>query len=231
MKRFARPLSLLLFAAFTAVTISLYGGTATLPSSPVLISDHNPGNGTNEIQTITFDNNITGGKFTLVFDGRTTQYIDWSATTNTILANIQAALRAVWPLSTDGVAVAAGTISGGHGTVTVTFSGNKVAKLDVPLISVGTNKLTGSTHTIGIATTTAGVTADGRNSAAGTLLINHVTGKTYFTNLPGPNVNWRGLIEAPTPTPTPTPTPSATYTPTATPTPTATYTPTPTPTP
>jgi hypothetical protein len=50
-----------------------------------------PGAGTNEVQTMTID--ATGGTFKLAFGGFTTGDITWSATNNTLLANINNALQ------------------------------------------------------------------------------------------------------------------------------------------
>src|SRR3954469_24042928 len=69
-------------------------GTANLPTAQVLVSTGSaPVNGTNEVQTITFDDNITGGTFTLDFGGYATDFITWTATDATLVADIQANLN------------------------------------------------------------------------------------------------------------------------------------------
>lgn len=197
---------ILLVASLVAV---LAGMAVAIPSGGLLVGNATPVNGTNEVQTMTFDNNITGGTFTLKFSGNSdkTSSIAWNATTNTILSNIQTALLKLSGVGTGGVVVTAGTISGGHGTVVVTFSGSKTAKRDVPLLAVATNALIGTTHTLTIAETTPGVVATGRDAKAGTLYVNSADGSMYFTDHDGPDVSWRKSVNAPTPTPTATATP------------------------
>lgn len=135
-----------------------------------------PSNGTNEIQTITID--ATGGTFKLAFNGFTTAAITWSATNATLVANIDAAVEALPNVGTSGVTTAAGTMTAGVGTATVTFIGNN-AKKDVALMTVADNSLTG-TATLSVATTTPGVTATGRSAPTGAELIDTTNGILYI---------------------------------------------------
>lgn len=137
-----------------------------------------PVNGTDEIQTLTID--ATGGTFTLVFDGRETAPITWSATNNTLIANIDTALEALPNIGTGGVTCADATLSSGVGTLTITFAGaGTTAKRAQNLITVGTNSLTG-TAALSIAETTPGVSASGLGAAKGTLLTDTTNGKLYI---------------------------------------------------
>src|SRR5690242_16158060 len=90
-----------------------------------------PGNGTNEVQTLTIGGTPTSGTFKLAFDGFITAAITWSSNNTTLLANIQAALDALPNLGTNGCVASAGTVSSGIGTILLTF-GQNLAKLAVP---------------------------------------------------------------------------------------------------
>src|SRR4051812_18325297 len=87
-----------------------------------------PSAGTNEVQTLTIGGTPTGGTFKLAFDGFTTGDITWTATDATLIANIDAALEALPNIGTGGVTTAAGTVSSGIGTITITFTGNNAKK-------------------------------------------------------------------------------------------------------
>lgn len=138
-----------------------------------------PVNGTNEIQTITIGGTPTAGSFTLTFDGHTTGAITWSATNATLIANTDAALEALPNIGTGGVTTADATLSSGIGTYTVTFIGNN-AKKNVALMT-GTSSLTGSSPTLAIATTTAGVDATHRGAAPGASLYD-TTNNDFYVN-------------------------------------------------
>lgn len=142
--------------------------------------------GTNEIQTLTLGGTPTGGSFTITFAGRTSGAITWTATDATLVSNIDTALEAMPNIGTGGVTTAAGTVTAGIGTITITFTGNN-AKLDVALATT-TSSLTGTAPTVVIATTTAGVTADGRKATKGTLLID-VTNGILYINTSGTSLN------------------------------------------
>lgn len=148
-----------------------------------------PVNGTNEVQRLTIGGTPTGGTFKLTFDGLTTSAITWSATTNTLLANIQAALDALPNVGTNGIVAADVSLSSGVGALSLTF-GSRLAKLDVPAISVANNSLTGSSPTLTVTVTTPGVTATGRGAPRGKQLIDTDTGIVY--------VNTSGTSTSPT---------------------------------
>jgi len=137
-----------------------------------------PSAGTDEIQTLTFTD-ITGGSFMLSFDGYKTTPINWSATNNTLVANIDAALEALPNIGTGGVTTAVGTMTAGIGTITVTFVGNN-AKKNVALMTVDYAAILGTGATVACATTTPGVDATGRCSPKGAKLIDTTNGIDYI---------------------------------------------------
>lgn len=138
-----------------------------------------PGAGTSEVQTLTIGGTPTGGTFKLAFDGQTSGAITWSATNNTLLANIQAALDALTNIGTNGVVAAAGTLTAGIGTITLTFGAN-LAKLVVNTITVALNSLVGTDPTLAVTETTPGVTADFRGASKGALVTDVTNGVLYI---------------------------------------------------
>lgn len=148
--------------------------------STPLVNAGAPVGGTNEVQTITIGGTPTGGTFRLAFDGFSTADIAWSSTNATLVANVDAALEALPNIGTSGVTTAVGTMTAGIGTLTVTFSGTNLAKKAVPTITVANNSLTGSSPTVAVAETTAGVDATARTSPKGALLIDTTNGKLYI---------------------------------------------------
>ncbi len=138
-----------------------------------------PSAGTDEVQTLTIGGTPTGGTFKLAFGGFTSGAITWSATDATLIANIDAALEALPSIGTGGVTTAAGTVSSGIGTITLTFAGN-LAKKSVSAVSVADNSLTGTAPTLEIAETTPGVDATGRGAGIGQLLIDTTNKKLYI---------------------------------------------------
>lgn len=184
------------------VSLAIYAASALAqtgenlpPLGAVLVSGTTPTNGTNEVQTLTIGGVPTGGTFTITFETRKTGAITWTATDATLVANIDAAMEALPNVGTGGVATAAGTVSSGIGTVTLTFGGNR-AKQDVGL-ATATSSLTGTSPTTVIALTTAGVEADGRISEHGTLLVGKAalsgTGALYMNVGSPPNPTWLKL--------------------------------------
>jgi hypothetical protein len=136
-----------------------------------------PSAGTSEIQTITTSGTISGGTFTLSFEGFTTAAITWSSTNATLVANIDAALEALPNIGTGGVTTAVGTATAGVGTFTVTFAGNLAAKA-VGLMTA-TSSLTGSGAAVAVTETTPGVDATFRGAPKGALAVNTATGVLY----------------------------------------------------
>uniref|UniRef100_A0A6M3XSQ1 Putative tail protein n=1 Tax=viral metagenome TaxID=1070528 RepID=A0A6M3XSQ1_9ZZZZ len=151
-----------------------------------------PVNGTNEVQTLTIGGTPTGGTFKLAYEGQITAAITWSAVNNTLLANIQTALRALATIGSAGVTCAAGTLTDGIGTVIITFGGN-LAKLVVPNISVYSNSLTGTNPTLAVAETTPGVTATGRGAAVGALLLDTTNAKLYKNDGTALEPSWNSV--------------------------------------
>ncbi len=150
----------------------------TVPTSAVYAYAGIPASGTSEVDTLTIQTSTSAGTFTLtIASGRTTRAIAWSATDATLIANIKAAVEALSEVGVNGCTVAAGTGSSGIGTYTLTFTGKNAAQ-DFPLLSIGTNSLTGGAAPT-ITTTTPGVKATFRNAPTGTLIIDSVDGTLY----------------------------------------------------
>src|SRR5262249_12847915 len=110
-----------------------------------------PAAGVNAVQTLTFGAGITGGTFTLTFNGQTTNNITWSSTAPTPTANIQAMLN---PLPNNGPN---NTPGARHPPLPVTFP-NGLGGANQPTMSFNAAGLTGGTIT-SLATTTTGVAA------------------------------------------------------------------------
>lgn len=138
-----------------------------------------PGAGTSEVQTLTIGGTPTSGTFKLEFDGVTSGAITWSATNNTLVANIQAALDAMVNVGTNGIVAAVGTMTAGIGTITLTF-GSNLAKKAVNLMTVALNSLAGTSPTLAIAETTPGVDASFRGCKKGALVTDTTNGKLYI---------------------------------------------------
>lgn len=139
-----------------------------------------PSAGTSEVVTLTFAGTITGGTFTLSYDGYTTAAITWSSTNATLVANIDAALGALSSVSGAGnVTTAVGTMTSGVGTITVTFAGD-LAALAVPNMAVATDALTGTDAEVTLEVTTAGVTATHRGAPKGALVTDTTNGILYI---------------------------------------------------
>jgi hypothetical protein len=139
-----------------------------------------PTAGTNAVQTLTIGGTPTGGTFKLNYDGQPTAAITWSATNATLLANINAALDALPNLGASYVVATAGTLTAGIGTILLTFSGDAISKRAVSTMTVANNSLTGSSPTLAIATTTAGVNASGIGIPKGGLLTDSTNGILYI---------------------------------------------------
>lgn len=136
-----------------------------------------PGAGTDEVQTLTIGGTPTGGTFTLSFMGFTTAAIPWSAVNATLLASINAALDALPNVAAGEILAAAGSLTAGIGTITLTFSGEWGKRAVGPIVAV--SSLTGTAPTAVVADTTPGVDADGRGAPKGTLAVDSATGIWY----------------------------------------------------
>lgn len=114
-----------------------------------------------EVQSIDTTGTPEGGTFKLSFRGQETTALNYNATA----ANIHDALEAL-------TTIGSGQLTGGGGAlptaVTITFGGT-LANVDVPLLVVSDNSLTGGTApTVTVESTTEGHSASGEvNSAAG----------------------------------------------------------------
>lgn len=122
--------------------------------------------GTAEVQTLTESGTISGGTYTLTFDGETTAAIAFDATA----ATVQAALEALDTVGEDNIVVTGGPV---HTTpLTITFQGELSG--DRSQITANVGSLTGSTPGITAATSTPGVAGaiDGRGDTANIVGIN-----------------------------------------------------------
>lgn len=176
MKKF---LSLITVFAISAALV--FAQDSTIKTVAVYAFAGVPSNGTSEIDTLTIAASTSAGTFTIaIAGGRTTQNITWTATDATLVADIDAKLEALPNIGTGGVTTAAGTLTSGIGTVTITFTG-KNAKRDMPALSIGTNALTGGAAPT-LTTTTAGVDATFRDAPTGTILVNTTTPDLYIND-------------------------------------------------
>lgn len=124
------------------------------------------GTGTAELQTLTATGTVSGGSYTLTFNGLTTAAIAYNATA----AVVQTALEALSNVVPGDVLVGGGPFPATP--LTFTFFGNYIG--DAPALSIQTGSLTGSTPGAGFATTTPGVAgaADGRQTATNIVGLN-----------------------------------------------------------
>lgn len=140
-----------------------------------------PTAGTNEVQTATLGGTGGTSTFKLVLDGVKTAAIAWSATTATLLSNINAALDTAFGASQ--IVATDSTLVAGLGNLLLTFSGSEFSKKPVNLM---TAEIVTGALTVAIAETTAGVNATARGIAAGGLLIDS-TNKKVYVNTGTPN--------------------------------------------
>lgn len=176
--------------ALILLVATTFAGNPNPSNAKVFTTPDAPVNGTNEVQTLTFSGSISGGSFILSFNNRQTGAIAWSSTNATLVSNIDVSLEALNTIGASGVVTAVGTMTAGIGTITVTFSGTKNAKLDVSQLIVANNALTGSGALVAVTTTTPGVTADGRTSAQGSLCVGVSTNGLYINEGTSPNPSW-----------------------------------------
>lgn len=134
--------------------------------------------GTDAVHTITTGGTITGGTFNIAVAGRN-QDVTWSATNATLLANVDAAMVALYGEATANFTVAAGTLTNGIGTLTITYVGT-MGKLAVALPVVDDSGLTGTDPTAAIAETTPGVSATRRGIPKGGLLVDTTNAVLYI---------------------------------------------------
>lgn len=178
MKSFFSSFLLVLLLMALVLPLSTRAQDSTLTTREVYAYAGVPANGTSEIDTLTIQSGTSAGTFTItVADGRTTAPITWSATDATLVARVDAALEALSVIGSGGVTTAAGTLSSGIGTITITFAG-KNSRRDMPLLSIGTNSLTGGSAPT-LTTTTAGVAATWAAAPFGTLVEDTTNAELY----------------------------------------------------
>lgn len=159
------------------------------PQGLGLMTSGAPTAGTTCVQTITIGGTPTGGSFQLRFGDLTTSSIAWSATDDTLVANIKAALEALSTIGTSNTSVAAGTGSSGIGTYLVTFAGS-LAKSAVGALSIAHNNLSGTAPTVAVAVTTTGVTGTVRGAYTGTRVTDYGGPRTYANVGSTTNPQW-----------------------------------------
>lgn len=139
--------------------------------------------GTDEVQTLTIGGTPeVGSTFRITIEGFKTAPIPWNSTNATLIASIDSALEALPVIGTGGVTTAAGTVTAGIGTITLTFSGANTAKRDLGQGVVSDFKKADGSASAGtgaIATTTPGVAATGGGAPKGALLIDTTNGTLY----------------------------------------------------
>lgn len=152
-----------------------------------------PVNGVSEVQTLTIGGTPTGGAFKLRRQGSTTPAISWSNVNATLIAAIDAALEALPGMGAGSVVTAAGTLTAGIGTITLTFA----ATGPQPLVAVDMNALTGTAPTIANALTTAGVAGTGGGQAGiGARYTDTTAGKLYVNGGTKAKPAWKIVTSA-----------------------------------
>lgn len=146
------------------------GYTRVLPNAGV------PSAGTNEVQTATLGGTGGTSTFTLSLGTLTTGVIAWSSNNTTLLANINAALDALFGSAQ--IVASDSTLSSGLGNLLLTFSGTTYQKSAVATMTA--TIVTGAL-TIAIAETTPGVDATYRGWPAGQSVID-TTNKILYVN-------------------------------------------------
>lgn len=152
-----------------------------------------PTDGVSEIQTLTIGGTPTGGTFKLRRAGAVTAAITWSNVNATLIAAIDAALEALPGMGAGSVVTAAGSLTAGIGTITLTFA----ATGPQPLVAVDTNSLTGTAPTLAIAATTPGVQGTGGAQAGtGSRYADTTAGKLYVNSGTKAKPAWKIVTSA-----------------------------------
>lgn len=177
-------------AILVVMALSLAGAFAQtgdpLPnwSGGILVSGTTPQNGTSAVQTFTMTG-FGAETLSLTFQGPTASVTFTGTEANSaISAAVKTALAAL-PTFDGTSQLTVATTGTTDRFVAVTFAGN-LANLSVPLMTVTTSGTFVSSGTL----TTPGVTADGRRSAKGTLLIDTAAGTLYQNSGTFPNPSW-----------------------------------------
>lgn len=183
-----------------------YIGTTADPPPPALLPAANaandimdlngpgaPTDGVFEVQTLTIGGTPTGGTFRLRRAGAVTTPITWVSVNATLIAAIDAALEALPGMGAGSVVTAAGTLTAGIGTITLTFA----ATGPQPLVAVDTNSMTGTAPTAAIALTTAGVAGTGGGQAGiGSRYIDTTAGQMYLNGGTKVRPVWKQVTRA-----------------------------------
>jgi hypothetical protein len=189
-----------------ATQVAGYVGQAADPATPPALSPAGPRgdiylldgagaptDGVSEVQTLTIGGTPTGGTFKLRRAGATTTSIPWSNTNATLIASIDAALEALPGMGAGSVVTAAGTLTAGIGTITLTFA----ATGPQPLVAVDTNALTGTAPTLAVALTTAGVAGTGGGQAGiGSHYTDTTAGQLYLKGGTKARPVWKQITRA-----------------------------------
>lgn len=136
-----------------------------------------PTNGANSVWQLTIGGTPTGGFFNI--RQNSFKPVTWSANNEVLLTNIREALENAQMVGVGNVLVTEGSLSGGIGTVNIEFV-NAKAKLAVYPLTIPQNSLTGSSPTVEIEETTAGVTASERAAVLSALLVDTDSGSIYI---------------------------------------------------
>jgi hypothetical protein len=155
------------------------GGQVIASHGPYTVAGA-PVAGTNQVETLTIGGTPTGGTFKIADGAQVTAAITWTATDATLVAAIDAALEALPTIGTGGVTTAAGTVSSGIGTITMTFAGGTTQKRLRPVLTIANNSLTGTSPTLAIAITTPGVDATAVTALKGAKLVDTTNGIDYI---------------------------------------------------
>ncbi len=169
----ARALTVAGTGMLTMPNPSLYSGGTVLNAGAAtgagILAVGNNALGVNAVQTLTFGGTVTGGTFTLTFDGQTTAPIAFSTTLTTLQSNIASALAA---LSIIGSTSNVGVVASGSTSaplVTVTFLGTLAGSPWPTMEAI--SSLTSTTPTLATATAVAGVAAPGASLGTGAITL------------------------------------------------------------
>jgi len=167
------------FISLVALSALMVISAFAQESWPVYANAGVPSNGTTAVYTLTIQTSTSGGSFTLtIASGRTSAVIPWNATNATLLASVKSAVEGLNAVGANNTTVAAGTLTAGIGTITITMAGNKT-ELAFPAFSVTNNLITGGTIPT-ITNTTPGVTATFRDAKPGVILVDNSTPGLWF---------------------------------------------------
>ncbi len=157
-------------ASASSSTLTLASATAGVPFT--LTRSDTAVTTVNEVQTITAGGTVSGGTFTLTYDGQTTTAIAYNADA----ATVDAALEALSNIGAGDVTCAGGALPGAAVTVTFTAA---LAATDVVQLTADGALLTGTSPTIAVATTTQGAAAGALGAVTA---VTAATGKNWLSN-------------------------------------------------